>query len=164
MKKGKYEPVISDVFGNGSGTIKNLNISIIKTTVDSFFCTSHEFNEELFMKWHKNNKLNSCYVITNPPEFVSEINKAIHRFVYQWRNKNISYTPEEIDYRDYCPSLDPAFRKNNEYIWRKENRTIWLAKRTFNSLKPWIIHVPEARKHCRNYAHIKIGKINYHNT
>jgi len=163
----KYEPLFSEMFdvqGVGEITFSNLSIVAPRKTEDAFiFCSSYIFNEKLFRKWLHEENLDSCYKISNPRGFFSEISKAIESSAYFYANLNITYTEEYIEYNSAEASLNPAFTKHKEkYDWQFENRSVWPAKGPYGNLKPWIIHAPKAIQYCRPFASIDDESVAYY--
>lgn len=166
LTKDKDEPIISEMFkigGEGEATIIGGTFIVSRKSPDGFvFCSSHYYNEELFYRWHQEEKLDSCYEIINPHGFFMAITNAIKNSAYFFENKNVIYIDDSIDYQSSDANAHPAFTKNKSlYDWQKENRTIWGAKMPCGTLNPWIIHVPEAIKYCRPFAKIENNHIIY---
>lgn len=166
ITKDKYEPIISEVFrmeGEGESYLSNLSIVVPRRSPDGFvFCTSKLFTEELFWRWHSENKVDACYEITNPIMFFSAINKAITSSAFFFGNANVTYAEDPIPYNSPEANIHPAFTKEKYgYSWQEENRTVWGAKGPCGRLKPWIIYVHEARQFCRPFSFIDGKVINY---
>ncbi|MFT7423146.1 MAG: hypothetical protein ACI8UC_001216 [Psychromonas sp.] len=166
LTKNKHEPLISEVFkfeGEGEASISNLSIVVPRRCEDGFiFCTSNQYNENLFRDWKREDNLDSCYEIVNVRGFIQAVNKAISNSAFFYANSDVIYTEDQIDYQSKHANAHPAFTKlKNKYGWQKENRSVWGAKAPCIPLKPWIIHVPDAIQYCRPFAFIENDIVRY---
>jgi hypothetical protein len=166
LTKNKHEPIISELFkfeGEGEASISNLSIIVPRRCQDGFiFCTSNQYNENLFRDWKREENLDSCYQIINVSGFIQAINDAITNSAFFYANSNVIYTEDKIDYQSNHANANPAFTKfKDKYGWQLENRSVWGAKGPCVPLKPWIIFVPEAIQYCRPFAFIENDIVTY---
>lgn len=166
LSKDKHEPIISEVFkmeGDGKAQISNLSIIVPRRCEDGFvFCTSYIYNENLFRRWHQENGVDSCYEITNPKAFIAAVSCKIKNSAKFFVNSNVTYTEKNIDYQSAHANSHPAFTKvRDDYGWQYENRSVWGAKGPCGALRPWVIHVPEAREYCKPFSFLENGEVNY---
>lgn len=162
----KPEPIISEFFkikDGGKAFVSNVSLVAPRRSEDGFlFCTSYIYHETLFKRWYAEERLDSCYVITNPRGFISAINNRVSSSAKFFRNENVTYTEEEIDYLSPHAELYPAFTKmKTKYEWQLENRSIWGAIGPCGPLKPWVLEVPEAIQYCRPFSFLEDNKIVY---
>lgn len=123
------------------------------------FCTSSYFSDDLFQRWHAEERVDACYEIFDWQAYKAEISKKLAPIANVVASSYVTYVAGDIDGESQQRHILPPFVKKEEYIWQSEFRGVWLHKAPSIDVKAACIEIPEARKYCRPFAVLDAGKV-----
>lgn len=123
------------------------------------FCTSSRFSDDMFRRWHQEEKVDACYEIFDWQAYKAEITKKLSPIANAFFSSYVTYVAGDINGESEQRHIPPPFIKKQEYDWQSEFRGVWVHKAPSVDVKAACIEIPEARRFCRPYAVLEAGQV-----
>ena len=168
----KNNPIVSEMFKIDPAkqsdavatpiTLANLSLITSRQIENAYtFCSATRFTEEVFLRWHREEEIDACYVITAPDHFLHSITQVIEDEIRLVVHQRIEYTDKTVPF-DSPHVRAIGFNKEREsYAWQDEYRMVWPPKDATRNLNPKNILAPSAIRFAAPFAYVVNGEVTY---